>query len=149
MQIIRVRNPGAARDPALKDFMLEALASSQMPWSDPEAVVPELLGRALSPSGALHLALDGGQYRGVAITTMPSGPVDELPRVVLFYVRKGSKKGLRQALIQGVVDFLKENHYTKGWAINGTGRPDSLYARMFRKAGKIKKVGSIMEFDLA
>lgn len=149
MQIIRVRNPGATRDPALQDFMLEALTSVQMAWSAPEAVVPELLERALSPMGALHIAMDRGQYRGISITTLPSGPVDELPRVVLFYVRRGSKKGLRQALIQGVVDFLKENHYTKGWAINGTGRPDSLYARMFRKAGKIKKVGSIMEFDLA
>lgn len=148
MQTIHVKNPRALADPTLRLFLVEALSSSTLPYEDPEAAAEALWAQVVAGQGAMHLALEGGIYWGVALTLLPNGPLNGAPRVVVFYVRKRAPKGTKSGLIQALVDYIRENGYTWGWAINATGSRDSVYKRAFRKAGKIRKLGSIMEFQL-
>lgn len=148
MQIVRVQNPRALLDPALRDFILEAVRGGPLAEVPPETLFTAILDRAVPGPGALHTAMHGGEYRGVALTLMPTGPLDVGPNVVLFYAKRGSKKGLKSGLLLALVDFLRQNHYTKAWAMTAAGVRDSVFKRAFKKAATSKKVGSLMELDL-
>lgn len=148
MQIIRVQNPRALLDPNLQAFILETVKGGPLDGMEPDTLFKTLIDRAVVGSGALHTAVQAGEFRGLAITFPPEGPLETLPQVVTFYAKRGSKKGLKSGLLLALVDFLKENHYTKAQVITAAGVRDSVFRRAFKKAGKSKKVGSIMELDL-
>lgn len=134
MQIIQVKNPNAIKDPQLKGLIKDATKGGPLAEVDPEELFAAAQG--------VHIAVHRAEYRGVALT-LP-GPV--APQVV-FYTKSGSKKGLKTSLLLALVDFLSQNHYTKVQAIS-SGQRDSAFRRFWKKAGKIKKVASVMEVDL-
>ncbi len=149
MQVVKVTNPAIFLDPGFQDFLKEALAGSLYGKASPEALLPAMVEKVTqNPNAALHLGIEGAEYKGLALTFLPVGPLDFVPRTVLFYLAPGRGKGLKRALIQAVVDFVKENHYTSLWAINGSGARDCVWRRVFRQAGPATKVGSVLEIAL-
>lgn len=149
MHIIRVQNPKALLDPNLQNFILGAVKEGPLAEVPPDALFSQILERAVTGPGSLFVALQGGEYRGVALTLPPVDPLDVEPKVVLYHTKKGSRKGTKLGLIQALVDFLKENHYTKAKVINPAGVRDSVFRRSWKKVGTSKKVASLMEVDLA
>jgi len=147
-QVIHVQNPRALLDPSLRSVVLEAVDGTPLGAVEPETLFEAVLGRAITGPGALFVALQAGEYRGVALALPSQDPLDARPRV-LFHMRRGSKKGLKSGLLLALVDFLCRNHYTKVWAINPSGVRDSVFKRAWKKAGKSRKVASVMEVDLA
>lgn len=149
MQIIRIQNPRALLDPNLQNFLLTSVKGGPLSEVPPDTLFATIAERAITGPGSLFVALQGGDYRGVALTLPPVDPLDIGPKVVLYHTKKGSAKGTKIGLLQALVDFLQENHYTRARVYNPAGTRDSVFRRAWKKVGKSKKVASVHEVDLA
>jgi hypothetical protein len=87
-----------------------------------------------------------GKLHGLAIVALPIDALAANPQVLHFHCTGGPR--LRDLMVRAVVDFLLDKGYTGMWAINQSGKPDSVWSRAFAAAGKSRPIGSIMAFDL-
>jgi hypothetical protein len=92
------------------------------------------------------MGMENTELKALALVFIPAPGGHTLPQVFQFY-NDGSAK-LRGTMVDYVVEILRENGHMKVWAINQTGAPDSIWSRMFQRAGASRKVGSIMEVEL-
>lgn len=146
MQTLRLRNPKALEIDSINALFARALASTAFPIMAVSS--PEIARLISDPHAHVQIGIENDKDpRGVSITVLPENPLDQRPQVPLFYVDKGAK--IRKPLIQGIVDFVRENGYTTFWAINFTGHSDKAWSKVMAPVGwGIKPVGSIMEFGL-
>lgn len=105
--------------------------------------------------GSNNILLVGGEEAGaeeakLACVTIISLPVQgsQHPPQVLHFYNEGSTK-LKQLMLGKLVEITRASGHIKFWAINGTDKPDSVWSRGFKAAGPSKRIGSIMEFDVA
>lgn len=144
--VIELTNSNALEWRELADFFKMAFAGSFLKRASWEDVKPALGGFMDSPNAAVFLGLEGDRFAGGSIILLPEVRFIPYPQVVHLFCF-GSPT-LRRALVTKVVDFARENGYSTIWAINGSGKPDSVWKRAFRSAGPARKIGSIMAFDL-
>lgn len=144
--VVELNNPEALRAEPVQEFFIRALSSSALGELDMVSAVGELIGAITSQNVVIFIGMEDGFIKGLAIVMLPSSGFSPVPQVAHFY-NEGSAK-LKRELVKTVVDFVQENGYNRFWAINATGRADSVWARTFWRAGKTSKVGSIMEFEI-
>lgn len=102
--------------------------------------------RQIVESGGYYrilLGVEDDDICALALLVLPD-LADDNPAQVAHFYNEGSSR-LRGKMVDAIVELLRENGHMKVWAINHTGAPDSVWGRMFRRAGRISKVGSIME----
>ena len=92
------------------------------------------------------IGVEDDELRTVAVVYLPASEDNAHAQILHFY-NKGSAR-LRAAVVDKLVEILRARGHIKVWAINQTGAPDSIWSRMFRRAGESRKVGSIMEVSL-
>jgi len=102
-----------------------------------------LQGTATAIVGAVNEVSLGG----ILIIVLPGELGSELPQIVHFYCSAGP--ALKKALLADGVDYLRQNGYDRVWALNQSGRKDSVWSRAFKAAGSAYRIGTVMEFRLA
>lgn len=147
MTIARLRAREALRHPALQAFLGEAFPEGcpAMPggFDRDLAYFVRLID---DPDVAIFVGEEGGKLAGLAMMMVPPAHMGSWPAMFEHFHNTGSAK-LRRALVDAALDFAKRRGYVKVRAINATGRPASVWARMFRSFGKVQKVGDVMEVD--
>lgn len=152
-ELFRIREPEVFNDPEVVDLFERAFVS-EMP-SNARSVLTDLqsnIGDYVLVGVAREKATNPlARYRndrlvGLVIAFLPTDNLFKVPTIYHFY-STGSNE-MRNMMIDAVVDWVKENGYNKFLASNFTKRPDCLWKRLFRRAGKLEKVGSIYMFEL-
>ena len=143
---IRLTNPNVFSVPDVIDIFKRALENFEMFNGDFEEALPELQIMVSKPEVGVMLGVEDGKFKGIGIVLLPDDKFSPIPQVPLFY-NEGSM-AIKRALVSKIVDFIVENGYTKFQAINTSGKADSIWARAFRRAGKSRRIGSIMEFEI-
>ena len=92
------------------------------------------------------IGVENDELRAVAVVYLPNTEENFHAQILHFY-NSGSAR-LRGEVVDKLVEILRDRGHMKVWAINQTGAPDSIWARMFRRAGSNRRVGSIMEVSL-
>lgn len=111
-----------------------------------EGMLEDVLRMAGDPNTAILLGIEDDIPKGLLIIRFPTSRITKVPQILHFY--NGGSPQLRKILLKAGVGVVKGRGYTKVWAINGTKKPDSVWARTFRMAGPASPIGGIMEFDL-
>jgi len=140
-----LRNPAALATPEVGDLFARAFPPGGLLGEWKEAA-PDFVPWVLSPHVRIILGAEGGELRGLAVVVLPNDKILPLPQVVHFF-NDGSVK-MRAALIDAVLDICREMGYDRFQAINGTAKPDSVWARTFRRAGAARRIGGILEFEV-
>lgn len=105
-------------------------------------------------TGVRKLLASGGYYRillgveddeilSLALLIVPD-LADDNPAQVAHFWNAGSSR-LRGRMVDAILALLRAEGHMRVWAVNHTGAPDSVWGRMFRRAGEVERIGSIME----
>ncbi len=143
-ELFRIRTVAALGDTGVY-YLFDKAFASELP-SDGDSVIGELMNIVEEDFVIIGVAKEGGILVGLTIAFLPTDDLFKVPTVYHFYSVGSS--GMRNMMIDAVVDWVKENGYNKFLASNFTKRPDCLWKRLFRRAGKLEKVGSIYMFEL-
>lgn len=142
--VTRVESPEIYLVPSVKEFLREAFPAGSIVFMPGYDKAPALLVEKLM-EGEVILGSEGGRLVGMVVIHFPDPEREEPPQISHFF-NKGSAD-MRRQLIDAGVEIMKEKGYIKFWTCNFTGRPDSVWARTFKRAGKSKKLGSLMEVE--
>lgn len=147
MSVVNLSNTNALLQPDVQAFFKKALPPGNLliPLGfdgNPEPVVNAIT----APNGAVLIGLEDGEWKGMAMVGLPNG-VDQTDPYVGHFYNEG-KAALRDELIKAVVDFVVQNGYTSFVVLNGSGKADEAWIKMFRKAGEPTKVASIYRFKI-
>ena len=138
-RVERVFNVKALALPAVMD-LLETYEPDPRKWEP-------LAHMVMNGTGAIFIGGAGSRLTGIAMVTLPDNNITTMPQVIHFYCSSGPV--IKKMLIAEVLRYLREHGYSKYWALNYTGRPDSIWVRAFKGAGRPRRVGSVIEFDLS
>lgn len=146
-QVTEVRNPEALRAEPLRKMMEKAYPPGGVVAPDGfEACEDEFRQMVLSPNFHILVGVEDGLFKAVTVLLMPDDKFCPTPQVLNFY-NKGSAK-LRDALFEKLLDILAQEGYTSFWALNGTGKADEAWARMFKKYVTMRPLGSVLQFEV-
>ncbi len=143
-ELFRIRTARTFVEEEIVDLFDKAFVSN-LP-SDAISVIGELIDIAEEDFVLIGVAREDDVLVGLTIAFLPADGLIKVPTVYHFYSVGSSE--MRNMMIDAVVDWVKENGYNKFLASNFTKRPDCLWKRLFRRAGKLEKVGSIYLFEL-
>ena len=148
VRVARVQNPFILRVEGVQELLKRAFPVGGIIFPlGAEASALDIARMIAAPSSfGFFIGMEGHDFNGLAIVQLPQDTSICRPQVLHFYNSGGIT--LRNALTSAVVDFVKENGYSTFLAVNGTDHRDLVWARMFRRAGATKRVGSIMEFEV-
>lgn len=141
MMVLRLQNPAALRLPGMRVFL------RQMPvgQADIEAVLAELAEAVDRPNVGLFVAFgEDLQPAAGILVALPTSALDPMPQVIALWAHSPNA---RKAVIEAGVKYVQEAGYNKVRAVNETGRPDGVAARLYN-VGEARTVGSMMEFTL-
>lgn len=143
--VIKITNPKALDLPEVKAFLTRILPEDNLAVSGPPAMrLATLKIMVEDPSAALFMGIEENKPKVFAIVLVPDVGNPTLKAQITYFHSEGSSS-LRGKSVDTILEFLQSKGHVKVYAINATGRPDSVWARMFQRAGTSKKVGSIME----
>lgn len=75
------------------------------------------------------------------------GGIEQIPQVLHFH-SEGSRKETRE-LVSAVLDFVRKSGYNTLRAVNGSGRRDEVWLRVFRHNDwNIKPVKTVYDFEV-
>ncbi len=143
-RIVRLTNPAAFDRPEVQRLFTRAFETN--PLADYPESEAELRQAATAEHVAMLIGAEKGKLRALAIACLPLSTLTPLPTVYHFYNRGSAI--LRDALVDAVVDFFLQSGYTRFLAVNGTGRSDKAYAKLFSRAGEVQQIGSMLEFKV-
>lgn len=111
-----------------------------------ETMVDDMLDLVKNPAAHILIGVEDDIPKALLIIILPTSSITPLPQIMHIY-NVGSL-GLRKKLLKAGVAIVKGAGYMRVWAINATGKPDSLWSRSFRVLGPSRSIGSIMELDI-
>ena len=141
-ELFRIRTAKALDD---IEFLFNDAFTTGIP-SDASLIHDEIRTLITEDFTLVGVAREDDSFVGLVVAFLPVDGFNAFPSVFQFYSVGSSK--MRNMMIDAVVDWVKENGYNKFLASNFTKRPDCLWKRLFRRAGKLEKVGSIFMFEL-
>ena len=137
-RVARVENPLALQFPDVMELLSRWEPLPNRWWP--------LVDMIQNQTGAILVGAVGQDLCGLVILTLPVEAGTNCPQIAHFHCDAGPK--LRNQMVRGVVDFLREKGYVSFWAMNQSGAADSTWARAFRLAGEARRIGTVMEFTL-
>lgn len=146
MNVIEMTAPSLLNTWMVADLFRRAFPAGSLITGGFEEVPEKFATMVADPRYRFLIGVEDTELKALACIFLPSGDENVHAQIVQFY-NDGSTK-LRRHLVDQIVEVLKSAGHDKVWAINQTGAPDSIWARMFRRAGEAKRVGSIMEVAL-
>lgn len=149
MPAIRVVDPRFLLLPQAQDLFRSAYAQDgfnpRVFDEHPEAFVAMI--QDVKTNGVFVGLDDENNICALGVVILPTNPLFPIPQAVMFY--NDGPQSVADEVLQAGVDFVKAAGYNRGWAINASGKSDAVWARMFKQAGNVSKVGSIMQIDFA
>lgn len=145
-QIVRMQNAKAFEVKGVTDVFRRAFDGHPMVEGGFDEARPAFEGMLSNPYVGVFVGAEKGEFKALAIVTLPTDKYAPIPQVPRFY--SDGSPDLKKAMVKQVVDFVMENGYTRFWATNSTGKPDAVWERAFKEAGEMKPVGSIMEISI-
>ena len=148
-----MQNAQALHVPEVKDLFTRAFASSDL-LPKYEDVAEDIERAVASPLLGLFVGVEDAEFRGLLAIMLPGSKMDQMPHVLHFYTgradRHGASAPLRHAMMKAAVDFVLGNGYTTYRAVCPyvTPRKIAAWQRLFRKGGKSREIGRIMEFTV-
>ena len=134
MEVIDIINPVALETPQFKEIATLTLKVSKGQYT-------EIPGEWLTEDDTKVLvAAEDGAMHGMLVAFL-----QEPPQIAMIYTKNAKAK---RALVQHILELLRDKGYTRFWAINGTPKPDSVWKRALWREGAAEKIGSILEFAL-
>lgn len=147
VSILKVQNPGVFEIPVMRDFFHAAFPEGTVFAPDGfEAIEAPLKAILQDEAVDLLIGVDELVPKALALIYYPDGGLMSTPQVAHFF-NQGSVL-LRNTLVSDIVRRIKERGFSRFHAVNGSGRPDAAWARLFSLAGPAKRVGSVMEFEV-
>lgn len=150
-QVVRMQNPEALKVPEVKTLFERAFSAADI-LPDFDDVEEEVANAVLDPRFGLFVGVEEAEFRGVLAIMLPTCKMDQMPQILHFYAgrpdRRGASAPLRHAMMKAGVDFMVENGYTAYRAVCPYVAPRKIAAwqRLFRKGGKSREMGRVMEF---
>ncbi len=112
---------------------------------DTEQLMNSMVDFVLKDNICILAGQEDYKWKGLAIVT--ESPLYREPQVFHFYSSGSSK--LRKAMIESVVEWVKEQGYNGFWTSNINGEEkDSAFKRLFKRAGTPQKMGTIFRFEV-
>ncbi len=145
-RIVRLTNPAAFDRPEIQRLFTRAFEHN--PFANYPESDAELRQAATQEHVAILIGAEKGRLKALAIACLPLSSLTPLPTVYHFYHSRKGSAALRNALVDAVVDFFLQSGYTHFLAINGTGRSDEAYMKLFSRAGEASRIGSMLEFKV-
>lgn len=143
-KVIRLQNPRALASKEFRTFLNRSVRRGSLLSSD--ALIQGLPSRLSDPNFVALVGVEDGAFKGLVLFTLPANVWQTSPFILHFY--NGGKAALRDALIKATVDFIVQAGYTSFISVNLTGKSSDTLAKTFRKAGKGKVIGEMMEFTV-
>lgn len=110
-------------------------------------MVDEIIGLIRDPDrAAVLIGLEDEEPKALLIILFPNSRLTYCPQILHFF--NSGPTALRKKLQKAGATLVKARGYTKVWGVNGSGKPDSVWARTFRSVGPSKPIGGVVEFDL-
>ena len=146
MQVIRARNPAVFKHPEVEALMRRAFLDrpASIDFDKAQADFEALIND--ERTGAFIGVDDDAVICAVGIIMLPQNALVSVPQALVMY--NEGPAAVKNAVLDAVVDFVKQAGYTTYWALNRTGRDDAVWARAFRRAGDATKIASVMQFEV-
>lgn len=152
-KVVRMQNPQALAMPEVKSLFQRAFHSSDLlpEYDDIEEEMAVAVG---NPALGVFVGVEQAEFRGLLAIALPMSKMDRLPQILHFYTgradRNGASAPLRHAMIKAAVDFVVENGYTTYRAVcpYTSAKKVAAWQRLFRKGGKSRDIGKVMEFSV-
>lgn len=146
VEITVLNDPAYLTLRSLQELFDRAFAAAPLAFpSGFSGMVEDIVELCQSPEAVVLVGLEDRIPKGLSIILFPVNKLCPYPQIFHFY-NEGSL-ALRKGLTKGTVDIIQARGYVTFWAINATGKPDSVWARTFRLAGKSRPIGGVIEFD--
>ena len=147
MHVINIRNPKALLTDNLQELLGRAFPGTDgilPPFAELKSEIATFIHH---PKIGVMVGIDdNGDLNSFSLVMLPTTKIAPHPQILYFYSAGDDK--LREATVQAVVDFVRENGYDTLWAINMTHRNDAAWQKLFQKGGKSRRIGSIMEVKI-
>jgi hypothetical protein len=143
-KVVRMTNPEAFSVEEIRELFTQAFEKN--PMTTFEKAVADMTLAAGDPNIGMFIGVEGGEFLGLSIVCLPHNKLVPMPSV--YHFANFGSDALRALLVDETVDFCIKNGYTRFWAINVTGKSDKAYGSLFEKAGKSKRIGSFLEFQI-
>lgn len=111
-----------------------------------EGMVEDIVRLIEHPLAIVLIGFEDNIPKALCIITLPETKLVPHPQIFHFY--NGGSLAMRKKLTKATVEVIRQAGYIKFWTINATGRPDSVWARAYRMAGKARPIGGLIEFDI-
>jgi hypothetical protein len=145
--ILRFENDSVLSLDRVKDLFKRAFPEGSLVCNPGfEASIERFADMMYDPLYGIFAVCDGESLVGLSLVLLPTDENDPYPQVLHLY-HQGDAQSRRQ-LIDATVDFIRESGYISFRAINATSKADSVWARLFSRAGAARRIGSIMEFKV-
>lgn len=147
VEVVRLRDPRALDAAPLQELMVKAFPEGQNLLPQGYVANPEMFKRIVE-FDHLHLLVgaEKGEFKGLVLIVMPASAFIVEPQVGHFY--NGGSAAMRDALIEKTVSTIVGKGYTTFRAQNMTDASDEAWMRIYKKAGKAEKIGSIFKFEI-
>lgn len=144
VNVVRVQNPKILGVKEIQELFTKAFKDN--PFTSFEDAAEDFVALVADPQVGVFIGAEKGEFKGLVIIVLPMNKLAPLPQVYQFH--SSGSSALKKALIKAGVDFVVENGYTRFLALNVTSKADEAYGKLFKVAGKSKKVGSLLEFEI-
>ena len=141
--IIQLRNPEALTLQPIRDLFARAFEANKPVTF--EAFMSEIVPHFSNPHFAILLGREDNVFKALAIVVSPASQLAPLPQVFYFY-NEGSAN-LRNTLTDAIVEWVKEQGYNGVDVVNWSPGSDKVWARAFRRAGKMENIGSMFRIE--
>lgn len=144
INVIRLIHPASFQMVDIQNLVSRAFESMKDTMNT-DLLMDTMMKRATDPNVCVIAGQEDLKWKGLVIIN--DSVMYREPQVFHFY-NKGSSK-LRKALLDSMVEWVKERGYNGFWTsnINGT-ETDSAFKRLFKRAGKPKKMGTVFRFEV-
>ena len=146
LQVARITNPKAMLAADVQALFRAAVAKSPIAGGDFDAAAGDFVDLVANPKIGVFVGVENGEFRSLCIIGLPTDRLTPYPQVIHFYNR-GSKE-LREAMVETGRRWIIENGYARFWLIQASGHSDKAWRKTFRRAGKAKTIGSVMEVEI-
>lgn len=135
-------NASSMNIPSIKQLFSRGLAT----FTDDEGL-KERTVLEYAQNHAVLVGFDVGPYAFCILHLPDEGAIEQIPQVLHFYSE--GKRAQTRELVSAVLDFVKREGYNTLRAINGSGRRDEAWLRVFRhKDWNIKPVKTVFDFEV-